>query len=95
MHHAPWSVHPVSDIEKAAFLVHLQYVHQAEAARRAGLKKQTTNDLKIRADALKAEHAKKGLPPPTLVEQVARKQVVEQSQRSQTTKFSNYSKLVR
>jgi hypothetical protein len=62
-----------SDIDKAAFLVHLQYVHQAEAARRAGLKKQTANDLKIHANALKAEHAEKGLPPPTLAEQVARK----------------------
>jgi hypothetical protein len=62
-----------SDIDKATFLVHLQYIHQVEAARRVGLKKQTANDLKIRANALKVEHAKKGLPPPTLVEQVARK----------------------
>ena len=45
-----------SDIDKAAFLVHLQYVHQAEAVLRAGLKKQTASDLKIHAENLKREH---------------------------------------
>jgi hypothetical protein len=35
-----------SDVQKAAFLVHLQYVYQAEATRRAGLPKQTATDLK-------------------------------------------------
>ena len=39
----------VSDIDKAAFLVYLQYVHQAEAARRAGLSSLTANDVKFRA----------------------------------------------
>jgi hypothetical protein len=62
------------DIDKAAFLVHLQYVHQAEAARRAGILKQTASDLQKRAEALKADHEAKGLPPPTLEEQVARKE---------------------
>jgi hypothetical protein len=61
------------DIDKAAFLVHLQHVYQAEAARRAGLKKQTANDLKLRADAVKTEHTEKGLPPLTLEEQISRK----------------------
>ena len=59
-----------SDIDKAAFL---QYVHQAEAARRAGLKKQTASDLKIRAEIPKREHERQGLLPPTLEEQIARK----------------------
>ena len=62
-----------SDIDKAAFLVHLQYVHLAEAARRAGIQKQTATDIKNRAAALEIEHAEQGLPPPTLAEQVARK----------------------
>jgi hypothetical protein len=62
-----------SDIDKAAFLVHLQYVHQAEAARRAGLPKQTATDLKNRSVALQIERAEQGLPPPTLAEQIARK----------------------
>jgi hypothetical protein len=62
-----------SDIDKAAFLVHLQYVHKSEAARRAGLKQQTASDLSKRAENLKREHKEKGLPPPTLEEQIARK----------------------
>ena len=38
-----------SDINKAAFLVHLQYVHQAKAARRTGLSPLTASDVKFRA----------------------------------------------
>jgi hypothetical protein len=63
-----------SDIDKAAFLVHLQYVHQLEAARKAGLPKQTASDIKKRAEALKATNKAQGLPLPTLAEQVARKE---------------------
>ena len=63
-----------SDIDKAAFLVHLQYVHHSEAARKAGLPKQTASDVKKRAEALKATNKAQGLPPPTLEEQVARKE---------------------
>jgi len=63
-----------SDIDKAAFLVHLQYVHHSEAARRAGIPKQTASDVKKRADALKATNETQGLPPPTIAEQVARKE---------------------
>jgi hypothetical protein len=33
------------DLQKVAFLVHLEYVHLAEAARRAGIAKQTATDL--------------------------------------------------
>ena len=38
-----------SDINKAVFLVHLQYFHQAEAARRARLSSSIANDVKFRA----------------------------------------------
>jgi hypothetical protein len=62
-----------SDIDKVAFLVHLEYVHQAEAARRAGIPKQTATDLKNRAEELTIEHAENGLPLPTLAEKIARK----------------------
>ena len=62
-----------SDIDKTAFLVHLQYVHQAEAARRAWLPKQTAIDLKNRSAALQIKHAEQGLPSPILAEQIARK----------------------
>jgi len=41
-----------SDLQKVAFLVHLEYMSQAEAARRAGLPKQTATDLKNRAAEL-------------------------------------------
>jgi hypothetical protein len=46
-----------SDLQKVAFLVHLEYVSQAEAARRAGLPKQTATDLKNRAAELEIERA--------------------------------------
>jgi len=62
------------DIDKAAFLVHLQYVHYLKAARRAGLLKQTASDVKKQAKALKATNKAQGLPPPTLAEQVARQE---------------------
>ena len=38
-----------SDMNKAAFLVHLQYVHQDKAARRASLSPLTISDVKFRA----------------------------------------------
>jgi hypothetical protein len=41
-----------SDIDKVIFLVYLQYVHQAEAARKAGLFKQTVINLKNYSAAL-------------------------------------------
>ena len=62
------------DIDKAAFLVYLQYVYYSEAARRAGLPKQTASDVRKRAEALKATNKAQGLPLPTLAEQVARQE---------------------
>ena len=58
---------------KVEFLTHLKYVHCAEAARLAGLKPTVAKDLKARAGALEAEYAEKGLPPPTVEQQIARK----------------------
>jgi hypothetical protein len=60
--------------QKVAFLVHLEYVHCAEAARRAGLTHTTAKDLKKRAGELCVERAEQGLPPPSYEEQVARKE---------------------
>jgi hypothetical protein len=59
--------------QKIAFLVHLEYVHCAEAARKAGLADTTAKDLKKRAAELCIERAEQGLPPPSYEEQVARK----------------------
>ena len=59
--------------QKIAFLVYLEYVHCAEAARRAGLTSTVAKDLKERAGLLQVEHTKQGLSLPTYEEQVARK----------------------
>ena len=57
-----------TDIEKAVFLVHLQYVYLAEAARRAGLPKSTATNIKNRVAELEIEHTATSLPPPTITE---------------------------
>jgi hypothetical protein len=62
-----------SDLQKAVFLTHLQYVSEAEAARKAGLTQQTANDIKKRAEDRKAMHEELGIHPPTIEQQVARK----------------------
>jgi hypothetical protein len=59
-----------TDIDKAVFLTHLLYVHQAEAARRAGLAKSTTTDIKNAAANVQIRYNEQGLPPPTIQEQV-------------------------
>ena len=38
-----------SNINKVTFLVHLQYIHQAKAAKRARLSSLTASDVKFRA----------------------------------------------
>ena len=63
-----------SNINKAAFLVHLQYIYQAEAARRARLSSSTASNVKFRAREVQIRHIEQGLLPPTLIEQVARKE---------------------
>jgi hypothetical protein len=42
------------DIDKAVFLVHLQYVYYSEAACRVGLLKQIASNVKKQAKAFKA-----------------------------------------
>jgi transposase len=59
--------------QKVAFLVHLEYVNCAEAARRADITYKTMYDIKKRASELCVERAKQGLPPP-YEEQVAKKE---------------------
>jgi hypothetical protein len=59
--------------QNIAFLIHLEYVHCAEAARKAGLALTTTKDLKALVGELCVERAEQGLPPPSYEEQVARK----------------------
>lgn len=63
-----------TDVEKDVSLVHLQYVHLAEAARRAGLSKSTATNIKNRAAELEIQYTAAGLPPPTIAEQIARKE---------------------
>jgi hypothetical protein len=59
-----------TDVDKAVFLTYLLYVHQAEAARRAGLAKSTATDIKNAAADVQIRCAEQGLPPPTIQEQV-------------------------
>jgi hypothetical protein len=59
--------------QKVAFLVYLEYVPCAEAARKADLPASTTSDLKARAGALCVKRSEAGLPLPSYEEQVARK----------------------
>ena len=47
-----------SDLQKVAFLVYLEYLHQVEAARRAGLPNQTATDLKNRVQNSKSNAEK-------------------------------------
>jgi hypothetical protein len=63
-----------TDIEKAVFLVHLQYVYLAEAVRRAGLPKSIAINIKNRVVEIEIEHIATGLPPPTIAKQIARKE---------------------
>jgi len=58
------------DVDKAIFLTYLLYVHQAEAARKAGLAKSTATDIKNAAANVEISYAKQGLLPPTIQEQV-------------------------
>ena len=59
--------------QKVEYLTHLQYIHPAEAAWRAGINTKTAYHIKERAGALCIEYLEAGLPPPTLEEQVTRK----------------------
>jgi hypothetical protein len=53
-----------TDLDKAVFLTHLLYVYQAEAARRAGLAKQTATDIKNAAGDVLIRYHDEGLPEP-------------------------------
>ncbi len=55
-----------TDLDKAVFLTHLLYVHQAEAARRAGLAKSIATDIKNKAADVQIWYDEEGLPPPTI-----------------------------
>ena len=59
-----------TNVDKAVFLTHLLYVHQAEAARRAGLAKSTATDIKNAAADFQIRCDEQGLPLPTIQEQV-------------------------
>jgi hypothetical protein len=46
-----------TDVDKAIFLTHLLYVHQAKATRNAGLTKQTATDIKNAAADVQIRYA--------------------------------------
>ena len=51
-------------------MTHLLYVHQAKAAQRANLPKQTATDIKNAAAEVQIRYDEEGLPSPTIREQV-------------------------
>jgi hypothetical protein len=51
-----------TDVDKAVFLTHLLYVHQAKAACRAGLAKSTATDIKNAVADVEIRYVKQGLP---------------------------------
>jgi len=63
-----------TEIDRAVFLTHLQYVHCAEAVRKAGINSKAVIKIKERASELEVQHAKASLPLPTIQELVARKE---------------------
>jgi len=63
-----------TEIERAIFLTHLEYVSLPEAARKAGINRKTATNIKLRAANLEIEHIEAGLPPPTIQELIRRKE---------------------
>ena len=59
-----------TDVDKAVFLTHLLYVHQAEAARKARLAKQTVTNIKNTVTDIQIRYHEEGLPEPSIQEQV-------------------------
>jgi hypothetical protein len=57
-------------MDKAVFLTHLLYVHQAEAVRKAGLAKQTVTNIKNAITDVQIRYYEEGLPEPSIQEQV-------------------------
>ena len=61
-----------SDIDKAVFLTHLQYVSLAEAARKSGIHRKTATNIKNRAAEIEIQLLEAGLSPPTIQEHIIR-----------------------
>jgi len=55
-----------TDVDKVVFLTYLLYVHQAEAARRAGLAKSTVIDIKSAEADMQISYDEEGLNPPLI-----------------------------
>ena len=62
-----------SEAEKVSYLMYLQYVHLAEAARQARINVNTAKKVKERAGVILIAVKEAGLPTLTLKEQVTRK----------------------
>jgi hypothetical protein len=63
----------VSEVQKIVFLTHLNYLNISKAAKLVGLEYETARCIKNCAGDLEIEYATKGLPPPTIEQQVLRK----------------------
>jgi len=63
-----------TEIERAIFLTHLEYVPLPKAAKKTGINRKTATNIKLRATNLEGERLKAGLPPPTIQELIRRKE---------------------
>jgi hypothetical protein len=63
-----------SELDRAVFLTHLQYVGIAEAVRKSRIHRKTATNIKNRAAKIEIQLAEAGLPPLTIQELVLRKE---------------------
>jgi hypothetical protein len=63
-----------TDVNKAVFLTHLQYVGLAEAAQKSGIHRKTATNIKNRAAEIEIQLLEAGLSLPTIQELIARKE---------------------
>ena len=55
-----------SDLNRAVFLTHLQYVGIAKAAHKSRIYRKTATNIKNRAAKIEIQHAEASLPPPII-----------------------------
>ena len=55
-----------TEIERTIFLTYLEYIPLPKAAKKTGINRKTTTNIKLRAINLEGEHLKASLPLPTI-----------------------------
>ena len=65
--------HP-TNTQKIEFLTHCEYVSICVAAKKTDIAPSTAKDIRARVSVLQAYNFENGLPPPTIEEQIVRKE---------------------